>query len=63
MLFDGLARLLSNWRLTLVRLLPAMWIWLAMFDLKAQRARGKSLPALRGLVLIPIALAIVRARG
>ncbi len=35
MLYDGLRLLVSNWRLTLVQILPAMWIWLAMFDLKA----------------------------
>jgi hypothetical protein len=59
MLFDGLAQLLSNWRLTLIQILPAMWIWLAMFDLKARAFQGKSFPVLRGPVLIPIALVIV----
>jgi hypothetical protein len=59
MLFDGLKLLLTNWRLTLVQILPAVWIWLAMFDLKARVLRDKSFPALRGPVLIPIALAIV----
>jgi hypothetical protein len=59
MLFDGLRLLLSNWRLTLIQVLPAMWIWLAMYDLKARVLRDRSFPALRGPVLIPIALAIV----
>jgi hypothetical protein len=59
MLFDGLRLLLTNWRLTLVQVLPAMWIWLVMFDLKARVLHGKSFPALRGPVLIPIALLIV----
>jgi len=27
--------LVSNWRLTLVQVPPAMWIWLAMYNLKA----------------------------
>ena len=27
LLFDGLRLLVSNWRLTLVQLLPAIWIW------------------------------------
>src|SRR5690349_17048998 len=31
LLFQGLRLLVSNWRLTLVQILPAMWIWLAMF--------------------------------
>jgi hypothetical protein len=59
MLLDGLKLLLTNWRLTLVQVLPAVWIWLAMFDLRARVLRDKSFPGLRGPVLIPIALAIV----
>ncbi len=59
MLFDGLRLLLANWRLTLIQVLPAVWIWLAMFDLKARVLRDKSFPELRGPVLIPIGLAIV----
>ena len=35
MLFEGVKLVFSNWRLTLVQVLPAMWIWLAMLDLKA----------------------------
>src|SRR5438067_4450245 len=41
MLFDGLRLLVANWRLTLVQILPAMWIWLAMVDLKAHALHGK----------------------
>jgi hypothetical protein len=41
--FNGLKLLFSNWRLTLVQILPAMWIWLAMFDLKEHALHGKSL--------------------
>src|SRR6201996_9419839 len=59
MLYSGLRLLVSNWRLTLVQILPAMWIWLAMFDLKAHALHGKSFHALRGPVLIPIGLGIV----
>ncbi len=59
MLFTGLRLLISNWRLTLVQILPAMWIWLAMFDLKAHALHGKSFNVLHGPVLIPIGLAIV----
>ena len=58
-LFTGLRLLVSNWRLTLVEILPAMWIWLAMADLKAHVLHGKSFHALRGPVLVPINLAIV----
>ncbi len=59
MLYDGLRLLVSSWRLTLVQILPAMWIWLAMFDLKAHTLHGKSFTVLRGPVLIPIGLAII----
>jgi uncharacterized membrane protein len=59
MLFDGLRLLVANWRLTLVQILPAMWIWLAMLDLKAHVLHGKSFTVLRGPVLIPVGLLIV----
>jgi hypothetical protein len=58
MLFNGLKLLFSNWRLTLVQVLPAMWIWLAMYDLKAHALHGKSFHVLRGPVLIPLVLVI-----
>ena len=41
MLFQGLKLLVSNWRLTLVQVLPAMWIWIAMLDLKLHVFKGK----------------------
>ena len=59
MLFNGLKLLVTNWRLTLVQILPAMWIWLAMFDLKAHVLHGKSFTVLRGPLLIPLGLLIV----
>ena len=59
LLFDGLRLILSNWRLMLVQILPAMWIWLAMFDLKAHVLRGRELNVIRGPILIPIGLVIV----
>ena len=52
MLFQGLRLLVSNWRLTLVQVLPAMWIWIAMFDLKAHVLRGKGFDLLYGGVVI-----------
>ena len=58
MLFNGLKLLFLNWRLTLVQALPAMWIWLVMYDLKAHVLHGKSFHVLRGPILIPIVLAI-----
>jgi hypothetical protein len=58
MLFDGLKLLFTNWRLTLVQVLPAMWIWLAMYDLKAHVLHGKTFHVVRGPVLVPIVLLI-----
>jgi len=59
MLFNGLRLLVTNWRLTLVQILPAMWIWLAMFDLKAHVLHDKSFTVVRGPVLIPAGLLII----
>jgi hypothetical protein len=59
MLFDGVKLLFSNWRLTLVQVLPAVWIWAAMFDLKIHVLHGKSFTVLRGPILIPLVLAVV----
>ncbi len=59
MLFNGLRLLVTNWRLRWLQILPAMWIWLAMFDLKAHVLHGKSFHVVRGPILIgPILLVI-----
>jgi hypothetical protein len=58
MLFQGVKLLFSNWRLTLVEILPAMWIWLAMLDLKVHVLHGKSFHVVRGPILIPLILVI-----
>jgi hypothetical protein len=63
MLFDGVKLLVTNWRLTLVQVLPAMWIWAAMYDLKAHVLGRKkitgSFHVLTGpTVVIPIVLCI-----
>jgi hypothetical protein len=42
-----------------VQILPAMWIWLAMLDLKLHALHGRSFHVLRGPILIPIGLLIV----
>jgi hypothetical protein len=59
MLFDGLKLVFSNWRLTLIQILPAMWIWLAMLDLKVHVLHGRTLHVIRGPILIPICLVII----
>jgi hypothetical protein len=48
MLFDGVKLLFTNWRLTLIQVLPAMWIWAAMYDLKSKVLRGKEFIGLSG---------------
>jgi len=58
MLFDGVKLLFTNWRLTLVQVLPAFWIWAAMIDLKAHVLHGRSFHVLRGPILIPLVLVI-----
>jgi hypothetical protein len=58
MLFVGLKILFTNWRLALVQILPAMWIWAAMLDLKVHVIHGKSFHVFRGLWLIPVVLAV-----
>jgi hypothetical protein len=58
MLFVGIKLLFTNWRLTLIQLLPAMWIWAAMFDLKAHVLHGKTFHVLTGPIVIPLVLAV-----
>jgi len=58
MLFQGLKLLITNWRLTLVQIVPAMWIWAAMLDIKIHVLHGKQFHVLRGPILIPAVLAV-----
>ena len=58
MLFQGVKLLFTNWRLTLIQVVPAMLIWFAMLDLKLHLFRGKSLRVIEGPILVPIVLAI-----
>jgi len=58
MLFQGIKLLFTNWRLTLVQILPAMWIWAAMVDLKAHALHGKEFHLLRGPLLGVVLLVI-----
>lgn len=59
MLLHGIRLLFTNWRLTLVQALPALWLWLAMIDLKTHVLHGRSLHVIRGPLLIPIWLAMI----
>jgi uncharacterized membrane protein len=58
MLFQGLKLLFSNWRLTLIQILPAMWIWLAMLDLKAHVFKGHEFRAWSGAAQVALVLAV-----
>jgi hypothetical protein len=58
MLFKGVRLLVTNWRLTLVQILPAMWIWLALLDIKVHLLHGKQLNAITGPVLIPAIIGV-----
>jgi hypothetical protein len=58
MLFQGLKLLVTNWRLTLVQIVPAMWIWAAMLDLKIHLLHDKQFNVLRGPILIPCVLGV-----
>ena len=58
MLFAGVKLLFTNWRLTLIQVLPAMWIWAAMFDLKAHALHGKTFHVLTGPIVIPLVLGV-----
>jgi hypothetical protein len=58
MLFQAVKLLVSNWRLTLVMVLPAMWIWAAMLDLKVHMLHGRTFHVLRGPILIPLILLV-----
>jgi len=59
MLLAGLRVLFENWRLTLVQVLPAMWVWAAMYDLRLHLLKEDTTPDLKGAVLVPIVAAIV----
>jgi hypothetical protein len=58
MLFEGLKLLVSNWRLTIIQVLPAMWIWLAMLDLKIHVLHGKSFVVRHGVLAAAVIAAI-----
>src|SRR5262249_12829058 len=58
MLFEGLRLVFTNWRLTLIEVLPAMWIWAAMLDFKAHVFHGKSVHPLHGWALVAAILGV-----
>ncbi len=63
LLVRGIKLLLTNWRLTLIQIVPAVWIWLAMWDLKEHALRGEpfrhlGLASMIVLLVLSIAISI-----
>jgi hypothetical protein len=58
MLFEGVRLVFTHWRLTLIQILPASWIWLATYDLKLHLLHGRQLNAIRGPIVIPLIVVI-----
>lgn len=52
----GIRLLVLNWRLSLVELVPAAWVWLVMWDLKQHALRGAAFRQLTpgGVVLLVV---------
>src|SRR3954469_19894764 len=65
MLFQGLRLVFVNWRLMLVQILPAMWIWGGMVALKAHVFKGKDFHSwsAAGALALVIVIALVTATG
>ncbi|HEX5928275.1 MAG TPA: hypothetical protein VFY48_02690 [Solirubrobacterales bacterium] len=60
MLLGGVRLLFSNWRLTLIQVLPAVWIWLAMYELRAHVLHGREFRDLEG-PLVALLIAAIAA--
>lgn len=58
MLFQGLRLVFVNWKLTLVQVLPAMWIWVALLDLKAHVFKGKDFHSWSGAGALALVMVI-----
>jgi hypothetical protein len=63
LLVQGIKLLFLNWRLSLVQLIPAAWVWLASWDLKQHLLHGRSFahltfPERAALVVAILALTI-----
>ena len=58
---DGVKPLIANWRLTVIELIPAAWIWFSIWNLRSHVLDGLGVDAWHGWVLIPAAAAIFAA--
>ena len=59
MLFAGLKLLVTIWRLTLVQIPPALWIWVLMIDLKAHVLHGRDFTQMSGPLLAVVLAAVI----
>jgi hypothetical protein len=59
MLLEGLRRLLHDWRVVPIELLPAVWLWLAMYDLRLHVLRGSSFHSAHEGELVAVSALIV----
>lgn len=59
MLLGGLRLVITNWRLLLLQVLPATWVWAGMLDLKAHLFRGRSFTDWRGTDAVLLMAGIV----
>ncbi|HZC69944.1 MAG TPA: hypothetical protein VE442_04575 [Jatrophihabitans sp.] len=56
LIIRGIRLLLLNWRLTLIQLVPAAWVWLVMYELKRHTLRGAPFRQLTlgGMILLGV---------
>lgn len=59
LLIHGVKLLVLNWRLSLIQLVPAAWVWLATWDLKRHLLHGQSFVHLHLAAQLGIAAAVV----
>src|SRR4051812_38792420 len=59
LLFRGMKVMLTNWRLSLIEFIPALWIWFTSWNLKAHFLHGRSLRTVHGPVVLLIAAAVI----
>ncbi len=59
MLFQGLRLLVANWRLSLIQIVPAMWIWVVTLDLRLHLFRGREMRHWYGAAALGAVIAII----
>jgi hypothetical protein len=59
MLYQGLRLLVRNWRLTVIQVIPAMWIWAAVLDLKLHLLEGREMRVWYGADALGAVIAIM----